>query len=334
KSDVAVRDFHLRVFRVELERMTCLAIRREIDPLIKAVLGIGLVAVIAIELLAVHLRNIAREMALMVEPERVGIARLLAHELKFRMLAIEGSKDLRVTARRSRHFPNHLLRRMRAKMENGGRKLRPLLRGRFHHVAIVMTRSALRIRDPFHPGGAEMFLVADGAGAVLDHVRLVRIVFLFLLLEARIFLVAFLAPQIDRGEIDAAMEPVVHYGLEFCEGDSLAERGALIVADGAVRRVLGVVAGDFSRVEKLLTRALTKNHLLIDEDAGDAPGEREKADAEPRHPPRMLPLVIAKIAFVTFGDLLLGPCWRSHDARSVIKKCHGGVPHREEQKKK
>src|SRR5438552_18837216 len=97
--------------------MTRLAIRREIDPLIKAVLGIGFVAVIAIELLAVHLRNIAREMALMIEPEYVGIARFLAHELKFRMFAVEGSKDLRVTTLRSRHFPNHLRRRMRAKMK-------------------------------------------------------------------------------------------------------------------------------------------------------------------------------------------------------------------------
>src|SRR5207248_9544806 len=141
-------------------------------------------------------------------------------------------------------------------------------------------------------------------------------------------------PQIDRGEIDAAMEPVVHYGLEFGERDFLAKRGALIVTDGALRRVLSVVAGNFSRVEKFFTHALAKNHLLVDEDAGDAPGQREKADAETRHSPRMLPFVITEIAFVTFGDLLLGPCRRSHDARSVIKKCHNGVPHREEQKKK
>src|SRR5438045_8821232 len=132
-----MRNLHLRIFRVELERMTRLAIRRKIDPLIKAAVGIGLVAVIAIELLAAHLRNIAREMALMIETEYIGIARLLAQELKFRMLAVERVEHLGVAALRSRHFPNHLLRRMRAKMKHGRRKLHPFLLGRFHHVAIV-----------------------------------------------------------------------------------------------------------------------------------------------------------------------------------------------------
>src|ERR1700694_2475965 len=113
------------------------------------------------------------------------------------------------------------------------------------------------------------------------------------------------------------MEPVVHDGLELGECDFLAERGALVVADGTLRRVLSVVAGNFSRVEKLFADALAKNHLLVDENPGETSGESEKAYAEPRHPPRMLPSVIAKIAFVPFGDLLLGPCRRSHDARSV-----------------
>src|ERR1700674_1803851 len=123
------------------------------------------------------------------------------------------------------------------------------------------------------------------------------------------------------------MESLFPPRLEFGERDFLAEGGALVVADGTLRRVLSVVAGNFSRVEKLFADAFAKNHPLVDENPGDTSSEREKADAEPRHPPQMLPPVIAKIAFVPFGDLLLGPCRRSHDARSVIKKCHDRVPH-------
>src|SRR5450432_1995552 len=48
----------------------------------------------------------------------------------------------------------------------------------------------------------------------------------------------------------------------------------------------------------------------------------------------MLSPGITKIAFVALANLLLGASRRGHDARSIIKKCHVGVPDREHQEQK
>src|SRR5205807_5270355 len=58
ESDVAVRNFQVGIFRVELERVTRLAIGREGDALIITALRIGFVAKIAVELPAVDPRNV------------------------------------------------------------------------------------------------------------------------------------------------------------------------------------------------------------------------------------------------------------------------------------
>ena len=65
--------------------MTRLTIGGEIDELVKAAVGLRFMAVIAFQSLAVHRRNVGREMALMVEAEHIGIARIYSLELKFGM---------------------------------------------------------------------------------------------------------------------------------------------------------------------------------------------------------------------------------------------------------
>ena len=81
-------------------------------------------------------------------------------------------------------------------MENIGRQRRAFFPGRFHNRAVVVARRTLQIGHPFHRAGSEMFLVADRARTILDHVRLVQIVFLRGA-ERRILLVAILAFEID-----------------------------------------------------------------------------------------------------------------------------------------
>ena len=155
-------DVELRIVLVEEQRMAGLAVRRETDPLIETAVGIRLMTVVAIELPAfLHGWNVRREMALMIETEHIGIARLLAHELKLRMVVGERRKDLGVTARRPWHFKDDLLGWMRSQVKNRWRKLRALLRGSLHDAAVAVARSAMQIRDLFHPPRSEVFLMAD-----------------------------------------------------------------------------------------------------------------------------------------------------------------------------
>src|SRR4051794_39604993 len=103
----------LRIVLVEEERVTRLAIRRETDSLIEPAARLRFVAVIAVELLPVHQRNVVSEMPLMIEAQDIGIARFVTNQLKLRMRVDEGRKDRGVTARRPRHLENNLLRWMR-----------------------------------------------------------------------------------------------------------------------------------------------------------------------------------------------------------------------------
>ena len=312
---VAVRNPQVRIFHVELERVASLAVRGEADPLVEPAVRLRFVAVIAIELLAVHWRNIRREMALVIEAEHVGVARSFAHELELRMCAGKGIEDLSVTARRPRHLEDDLLRRMGSKMECGRRQSRSLLRRRFHDAAIIVTRSALRIGHRFHRPRPEMFHVADGAGTIFDHVRFVQVVFLRRP-ERRIFFVALLAFVIDRTEIEAAVKAVFDDALEFRQREIAPYHRGLVMTLSAILFELRVMAGDFSGAEKLLARPSLKNHLLINDDGRHAADEGDEAGEEAGHAPGMLPFVIAEIAFVTLGNLLLGSSWRGHGFNS------------------
>ena len=89
--------------------MTRLAIGSETDPLIKAAVRLELVAIIAIELLSIHRRNVGSEMALMIETQHIGIARADAFQLKFGMRFPKRIECRRKTLRRSRQLENDLL---------------------------------------------------------------------------------------------------------------------------------------------------------------------------------------------------------------------------------
>ena len=82
---IAVRQMELRIIFVEHQCVTRLAIRSETDPLIEPASWFLFVAVIAIELLPVHWRDIVGKMALVIEAQDVGVARFLADELEFRV---------------------------------------------------------------------------------------------------------------------------------------------------------------------------------------------------------------------------------------------------------
>src|SRR5205807_2015190 len=116
-SDIAVRNFQLRIFCIELQRMTCLTISGKADALVVAAVGSRFMTIIAIEFLSVYGRNIAGKMTLMIEPKRIRIADFLAIELKFRVTLPECGKCLGVTALRPRQFQRHLLRRMRMSLK-------------------------------------------------------------------------------------------------------------------------------------------------------------------------------------------------------------------------
>jgi len=78
KIDIPVRNSQLRILRIELERMTSLTIVGKGNSLIQAAVRLRLMAIVAIELLAVHWRNIGCEMALVIEAQHVRIADIRA----------------------------------------------------------------------------------------------------------------------------------------------------------------------------------------------------------------------------------------------------------------
>ena len=88
---VAVRQCELGILGIELEGVTRLAVRNETDPLHIAPIRLRRVAIIAIQLPAVHERNVAGKMALMIEAHYIRVAhfcwvrRSFNAKLKFRM---------------------------------------------------------------------------------------------------------------------------------------------------------------------------------------------------------------------------------------------------------
>src|SRR5205814_308487 len=128
------------------------------------------------------------------------------------------------------------------------------------------------------------------------------------------------------------MEPVFDDALEFRERQIASHRCVLVVARGTILLVLRMMTGKFSGAEKFLVRLPAKNPFLINEDRREPADDRDEARAKACDSPRMLPFVIAEIAFVALGDLLLGSSRRRHG--SVIKKRHDGVPDREHHEQK
>ena len=166
-----------------------------------------------------------------------------------------------------------------------------------------------------HGPGPEMFHMADGARTVFHHVRFVQVVFLHGA-EGGILLVTLLAFVIDRAEIEPPVEPVFDDAVEFRQGEIARCHRGLVMTLSAVLFKFGVMTRNFSGAEELLARAPLKNHVLVNEDGRHAAHERDEAGDEARHSPRMLPFVIAQIAFVALGNLFLRSSRRGHGINS------------------
>src|SRR5438477_5337316 len=229
-----MRDAHIRISRIELERVTRLTISGETDPLIEPAVRLKLVAIIAIELLSIHRRDVGSEMALMIETKRVGIARVDALELKFGMRFRKRSERIGKSLLRPRQLEDDLLRGMRMSMKRIARNAHSFLCRRRHQRGIVVAGRALRAGDQSEIIQAAMFLVARRAGLVLHHVRFVKTV----------LLMAGLAFAIDRFNGDAVAKTIAQHCAKFSGGD------IAIVAFRAVVGELRVARRNLSGVEK------------------------------------------------------------------------------------
>src|SRR5256885_12166752 len=128
--------------------MTRLAIGTETDALIKAAVRLELVAIIAIELLSIHRRNVGSEMALMIETQHIGIARADAFQLKFGMRFPKRSECRGKTLRRPRQLENDLPRGVWMSVECIARKVHSFFGRRSHHGGGVLGRRAISERAP------------------------------------------------------------------------------------------------------------------------------------------------------------------------------------------
>src|ERR1043165_1731622 len=173
-------------------------------------------------------------------------------------------------------------------MKQGRRHCCPFCRRGLHDTGVVVTGGAMQVRYAFHRSGPEMFLVTNRAGTIFDHVRLVQIVF-FRRAERRMLLMAILALAIDRAEIEALVEPVADRLSKLRQSEILLQRHSLVVTPGAIPCDRGVTARNRSRVKEFFVAA-----FLERDDGGDPPHDRDEAGAPARHPPWVLPFVIAE----------------------------------------
>src|SRR5438552_16171357 len=145
--------------------MTRLAIGTETDALIKAAVRLELVAMIAIELLSIHRRNVGSEMALVIEAQHIGIARADAFQLKVGMRFPRRSECRGKALRRPRQLENDLLRGMWMSVECIARKVHSFFGRRSHHGGVVVAGCALRARDQSRFIKPRMFLWKGRAAA-------------------------------------------------------------------------------------------------------------------------------------------------------------------------
>jgi len=129
-----------------------------------------------------------------------------------------------------------------------------------------------------------MLLMACRARPILNDVRFMKAV----------LLVAALAFAIDRFDGDAVVKTIAdHFG-------KLSANGGIIVTFLAIVRELGVGGCDLAGVKKSFLTAARENKNC------EQPAEdRDQADNQSCEPPRMKAPVVAEIAFVALGDLLL-----------------------------
>lgn len=129
-----------------------------------------------------------------------------------------------------------------------------------------------------------MFLVTGRARPILHHVRLVE----------AMFLVTDFAFGIDLIGRDPISKTLTQRWRKVSAGDT----GFMTL--GAIIRELGVAGRDFSGVEESFVPA-----TLEEKDRDQTTEDHDQTDNESHLPPRMQPAIVAEIAFVPLGDLLL-----------------------------
>lgn len=163
----------------------------------------------------------------------------------------------------------------------GGNSFRPV-DGGSHFVRGVVAGAAVRVGRRGHRAGAEMFVVAGGAGVVARDVRLVK----------GVAGVAFLAGGVERAGVG---------GLERPGGTVRLVAFLAVVGEVRVRpgNRPGVVEG--FRAEK-----------IIDGHARDAAESHEQDGEEAEPPPVMRLLEIVEVALEALGDLFLRSAVEAH----------------------
>ena len=139
-------NFQIRIPGVELQGMAGLTVGVERDALIVAAVRLRRVTIIAVQLAAVDLGNVRREMTLMIEAQDIRVACFGRSKAKFGMIARERLENLGIAARGPGQLKDHLLWRVWRSMKCIPGQLHSLLRRRFHHFAIGVAGGAIRIR--------------------------------------------------------------------------------------------------------------------------------------------------------------------------------------------
>ena len=142
-----------------------------------------------------------------------------------------------------------------------------------------------------------MFLMTSRTGFVLHHAGLVK----------GVLLMAGLTLSVDWIEGHAVTKTVAHDRLEFVGRQRPGRHQAFVMALRAVVRESGMAGRYLADVEKGFASPFLKKP------DGEQPGsDGQKANGKTRAPPRMQPIVVAEIAFVALGDLLLGASRLGH----------------------
>ena len=158
---------------IKAELVALFAVGPEGDLLMKRAAWIRFVAISTIQFFSVQGGDFIREMKLMVEAKRVGFAKIVGAEPEFRMVTRQRVEDRRIATFRSGRFEQRQSRR-EGMIESQRRDGFPLVRGQLHGAGIAMAGNAIRGGRWFDRAGSLMFRVADGAGKVLGHVRLMK----------------------------------------------------------------------------------------------------------------------------------------------------------------
>ena len=194
-------------------------------------------------------------------------------------------------------------------MKRRGRKLHSFLRGRFHGCGIVVTGRTLRARHQRERRGSLMLLMARGTRTILHHVRFVEGV--HLPAQFKMAGIASFIDELDPVGRDPIAETVAHNLPELLGGQLAAGDERLVMTIVAVVRQRSVIGGKQAWVKKLFRRAFVGKP-----DRGQAADKENQTNNQSGAAPSVQFSVIAEIAFVALGDLLLRASRAGHGLSS------------------